>query len=49
MFTYTMLTLDCKSFYVHLWMLKHVQGALFSQNILSCELMALVYIHNTIT
>ena len=25
MLTYTMLTLDCKSSYVHLWMLKHVE------------------------
>jgi len=24
MLTYTMLTLDCKSSYAHLWMLKHV-------------------------
>jgi len=49
MLTYTMLTLDCKSSCVHLWMLKHVQGALFNQCILSSVLMALVYIHNTIT
>ena len=37
-----MLTL-CKSSYVPLRTLKHVQGALFSQIILSCVLIALVY------
>jgi len=50
MLTYTMLTLDCKCSYVHLWTLKHVEArAMFNQRILSCVLMALVYIHNITT
>jgi len=40
-----MLTLDCKS-YVHLWMLKNVDVYC---SMYFCVLMALVYIHNTIT
>jgi len=47
MLTYTMLTLDCKSSFVHLWMLKHVEVHC-SINVF-CVLMALVYIHQTIT
>ena len=43
-----MLTPDCKSSYVCLWTLKR-RGALFSQCIVSRVLMALLYIHNTIT
>ena len=46
MLTYTVLTLDCTSSYVHLWTLKYVD---MNQCILSCVLMALVYIHNTTT
>ena len=47
MLTYTVLTLDCKYSYVRLWTLKHVQVHC-SINVF-CVLMALVYIHNTIT
>jgi len=46
MLTYIMLTLDCKSSYVQLWMLKR-KGVLFNQCTVSRVLMALVYIPNT--
>jgi len=42
-----MLTLDCKSSSVHLWMLKHVEVHCLINAF--CVLMALVYNHQTIT
>jgi len=48
MLTYTMLTLDSK-FSCSPLDIETCRGALFNQCILHCELMALVYIHNTVT